>query len=541
MNRRFMLFVLTMLVALVTFVACGRNQDDAPEAQTTPVATQPGGQDVVQQPEVPAEGTTRTHITVAMPGSPVQLDHTSNDSPSAQVSRHIFDTLFDMCYDTFEIFPALGVTWRQPNASVTYIDLRQDVYFTDGSKLNAEAVAFSINRVRGIGPADAIVGMISGAYVVSEYTVRVETYMDFAPILSHLAHPIAGIISMEHYLSFGDDPDARRDGFRADPIGSGMFTFVEWRADDRIELERNDDWWGDELPLIETITFRIITDSATRFLELRTGGVDVVLGVAAADLGEAEADPAMVLRRRITFGNDYIGFNASNPQFADYRVRQAISYALDVPSIVNAAWMGLGVPAQGFFNAIVPGFAATQPFPNNLDRARELLAEAGFADGFDTEIWWNIGNPMRNAVADMVAHDLAMIGINVTVHAMEWPIILERTEQGDSYMFIMGWSTVTADADYALFPLFHSSMHGPSNRTFFSNDRVDELLDQGRSVTDPATRNEIYYEAQQILRDLAPWVPLRQGEEAVAVSPALRGFEQNPSGHHNYGRVWFED
>jgi len=200
----------------------------------------------------------------------------------------------------------------------------------------------------------------------------------------------------------------------------------------------------------------------------------------------------MVLRRRVTFGNDYMGFNTSNPQFADYRVRQAISYALDVDAIVQAAWMGLGVPAVGYFNPIVPGFAATQPFTTNLDRARELLAEAGFPDGFATEIWWNIGNPMRNAVADMVAHDLALIGIDVTVQAMEWPVILERTERGESYMFIMGWTTVTADPDYALFPLFHTSEFGPGNRTFFSHARLDELLEAGRqSTTQPSVTKSI--------------------------------------------------
>jgi peptide/nickel transport system substrate-binding protein len=438
-----------------------------------------------------------------------------------------------MCYDTFEVYENLAIEWSTPDAYTTHLTLRPGVYFTDGSYLDAYAAAFSLNRAAGMGGIAAITGMIDHAVATGDYTLTVVTEVPFAPILRHLAHPAASIISMEHYLAVGDA------GFRDHPVGSGMFKFEAWDLGDRITLVRNDDWWG-ELPLIETVTWRQVPDAATRLIEVSTGGADIALGIAAPDLAVADADPNVVLRRRITLGNDYIGMNATAPYLSDYRIRQAINYALNTDVIVNHVWMGLGTPARGPINSIVFGWAPVTPFPHDLDRARELLTEAGvYPQGFSTEIWWNIGNPMRMDVAEIVANQLAEVNINVTVHAMEWGTILERTEAGDSHMFIMGWTSVTGDADYGLFPLFHSSMHGPNNRTFFGYAPLDALLDEARSELTPAGRQAIYAEAQEMIRNQAPWVFLRDGEEAIAVSPRLQGLIQNPGMHHNYGVVYF--
>jgi peptide/nickel transport system substrate-binding protein len=203
--------------------------------------------------------------------------------------------------------------------------------------------------------------------------------------------------------------------------------------------------------------------------------------------------------------------------------------------------MGLGTPARGPVSDIVWGFAEVEPFNHNMERARELLTEAGvYPDGFETEIWWNVVNTMRMDVAEIVASVLREFNIDVTVHSLEWATYLERTELGESHMFILGWVSVTADIDYGIHPLFHSTMHGPNNRTFFTYYPLDELLDAGREETDPEIRLQIYYEAQQMIRNQAPIVFLRQAEEAVAINPSLQGFAINPGGHHNYALTWFE-
>jgi len=438
-----------------------------------------------------------------------------------------------MCYDTFEIQPRLAVEWNMVDSQTVEMTLREGVVFSNGDPLTAYDVQFSIDRAAENPHAEPIVGMISHVTVQGTYDFTIHLEVPFAPILRHLAQPIAGILPRDYYARVG------ADAFADAPVGTGPFMLEDWVIGDRISLVRNPNYWG-PAPVLERLVWREVPDASTRLIEVETGGVDLGLGISAADLAVAQASPDVTLVRRQNLSIDYLGFNCQAPYISDYRVRQAIAYALDTTAIFNTVWRDFGSVATGPLNDIVWGAAPTQPFPQNLDRARELLAEAGYPDGFDATIWYNTGNPQRQDQAEMIAHTLREIGINLEVQGIEWSAYLEGTARGDHDMFILGWVSITADADYGLYGLFHSSMHGPSNRTFFSDPEVDRLLDLGREETDPAARLQIYYDVQQLLRDAAPWIWLRQGEEAVAISNDLRGFVINPAGHHNYTRLWFD-
>jgi peptide/nickel transport system substrate-binding protein len=167
-------------------------------------------------------------------------------------------------------------------------------------------------------------------------------------------------------------------------------------------------------------------------------------------------------------GTDYIWMNTRRPYLNNPLVRQAINYALDTEAIVNVVFMGLGVP---HFNPVPPaafGYATQPAFETNLDRARELLAEAGYPDGFHTTIWWNSPNVQRQQISEMLQFSLAQIGITVDIYTFDWATYLSEADMGNHDMMIIGWTTVTGDADYALFPLFHSSVRGAGgNRTFW--------------------------------------------------------------------------
>lgn len=480
-----------------------------------------------------AQETTQSTLTIVTATLPVNLNHTSNDSPSAQVTRHIYDTLVYLCYDTFEVLPVLATSWYMPDARTVVMELRQGVYFHNGDRLTAYDVQFSIDRAAVNPHAEAITGMISHVEVQDEYNFTIHLDIDFAPILRHLAHTIAGILPRDHYEAVGEDE------FRENPVGSGPFMFYDWVSGDRITLRRNDNYWGDVSPL-EFVTWVEVPDAATRLMAVQMGDADLALGVSAVDLPVAAADPNVNLIRRQTLGTDYLGFNAQAPYLSNVYVRQAIAYALDTYAMFRATWGDFGFPPAGPLNSIVWGFAETEPFDQDFDRARELLARAGYPDGFSSTIWFNIGNPQRQDIAEMVAAQLREINIHLDVMGIEWSAYLEGTERGEHDMFILGWTSVTGDADYGLFPLFHSTLHGPNNRSFFTYYPLDELLDRGRSETDPEVRLQIYYEAQQMVRNQAPWIFLRQGEEAVVTARNLNGFVINPAGHHNYTNVFFD-
>jgi len=169
------------------------------------------------------------------------------------------------------------------------------------------------------------------------------------------------------------------------------------------------------------------------------------------------------------------------------------------------------------------------------------MAEAGLEDGFDTTIWWNIPNAQRSQVAEMVQFALREININVEVIGMEWSEYLTATENAEHDMFILGWTTVTGDPDYGLFPLFHSSSFGAvGNRTFFASDHLDALLEAGRSETDPAARLPIYREAMEYIHAAAPWVFLIENFIIDAADPGIRNFTPNPALHHNFATIYFD-
>jgi peptide/nickel transport system substrate-binding protein len=443
-----------------------------------------------------------------------------------------------MNYDTFEIEPNLAVSWNFIDAQTVSMVLREGVIFSNGDPLTAYDVQFSIDRAADNPHAAAITGMISHVTVQGTYEFTVHLLENFSPILRHLAHPMAGILPRDHYLEVG------HDAFGLAPVGTGPYMLSNWVSGDRVELVVNPNHWG-PIPVVQTITWREVPDPSSRLMAVQTGEADVALGVAVADIPVAAADPSVRLLRRQTLGTDYLGFNCEAPYLYSPLVRRAIAYALDTTAIFNAAWGDNGYVGVGPLSSIVWGFANTQPYntgsqAGNEARARELLAEAGYPDGFNSTIWFNTGNTMRQDVAEMVAAALRPIGIELEVQGLEWSDYLARTEIGEHDMFILGWTTVTGDADYGLHPLFHSTMHGPNNRSRFTYYPLDELLDRGRAETDPAIRLEIYYEAQQMIRDQAPQIFLRQGQEAMAINPAMRNMVINPAGHHYYGRVWFE-
>ena len=236
----------------------------------------------------------------------------------------------------------------------------------------------------------------------------------------------------------------------------------------------------------------------------------------------------------------YIGFNVDKAPFNDVRVRQAINLAVDMEAVVNAVYAGVGSPAKGPLGPNVFGANMDlEGWDRDLDTARALLAEAGFADGFTTTLWTN-DNLQRVQIAEIVQNQLADVGITVEIVEVEWTKYLADTAAGLHDMFILGWTTVTADADYGLYALFHSSAVGtPGNRTFYRNARVDELLDLGRTTTDQAARLAAYREAQEIIRNEAPWVFTWNGENISGTQSNVTGFKQHPAGHHNLAGVSF--
>lgn len=461
--------------------------------------------------------------------------HNVNDQPSARVMSQIYDTLVVQT-ESLELEPGLAESWEQVDDTTWIFNIREGVTFHDGSALTASDVAYTLNRLRDpvtAAPASFIVGFIDTLEATDEYTVRLTTNGPFAPLLAHLAHTATSILSEAAVEAAGEDYGT------SVVVGTGPFKFVSWQTASQIVLERNDDWWGGEV-LPAEVVFRPIVEGSVRAIELEAGGIDIAYALEPRDYLRLEdgSNPRVTVDAIETLSTNYVGFNAAKAPFDDVRVRQAINHALDVEAIIDAIYEGLGTPASGPISPQVFGAnLELEGYDYDPERARELLADAGYSNGFNTTIWTN-DNPLRIQIAEIAQAFLADIGVNVDIQVLEWGAYLDGTAAGNHDMFILGWVTVTADADYGLYALFHSSQFGAAgNRTFWSSDRLDELLDLGRREADADARMEIYAEAQEIIAEQAPWIFLNVTLEMNGWRDNVDGFVPHPAGSHRLANV----
>lgn len=518
-NKKMLVLLSLVLVFSLFAVGCGP-ADDVPA-------------DDVPADDKPAE--VRDTLIVGQGADARTLDpHATNDQPSARVMKQIYETLVKQ-NEAMELVPGLALSWEKIDELTFEFKLRQGVKFHNGEPFNAHEVKFTLIRATESGTIGHIVGAIDpeGIEIIDNYTIRIATKKPFAPLLSHLAHNAAAMLNEKAVVEAGED-------YGQMPVGTGPFKLYKWNTGDSVELVRFDGFHG-EAPKLRKIIMRNIPEGTNRAIEVETGAIDIAFDIAPMDVRRIEENPDLQLFRDPNLSTAYIGFNAAKEPFDDVRVRQAINYAIDMEAIVEAVYLGIGSPAKGPLGENVwASHRGLKPFGFDVERAKELMKEAGLEDGFSTTIWTN-ENQQRMDIAEIVQNQLQVLNITTEVKVLEWGAYLDGTAAGEHDMFILGWVTVTGDPDYGLFPLFHSSQFGEAgNRTFWSNPRVDELLDLGRVTADPAKRKAAYMEAQEIIRDEAPWVFTWTGESISGARNNVRGFVQHPAGHHSLFRVYFE-
>jgi peptide/nickel transport system substrate-binding protein len=468
-------------------------------------------------------------LIVAVGSDATQLDpHMGTDIPSANVYHNkIFETLV-IQDENMEFQPGLATEWERVDDLTWEFTLREGVEFHDGEPFNAEAVQANIERVTDedfASPRADLFNMISEIEIIDEYHITFTTEYPFSPLLANLAHYSGGMISPEAIEADRSEEALLNDN----PVGTGPFTFGSWEPGDEIVLERNDSYW-DEPANIDAVAFKVIAEGQTRVSMVETGDAHIAEPINTNDIIQVDESENMYLYRSEGLGVDYIGFNTQKEPFDDKLVRQAISHALDTETIIDHVYNGVGVYADGPIGPAVIGHNPDmQGLEHDVDKARELLAEAGYPDGFETTIWTN-DDQARMDAAEVAQSQLSEVGIDVSIEILEWGAYLEGTATGEHDMFILGWSNMTGDGDYNQYFLFHSDSVGtPGNRSFYVNEEVDELIDEARRESDPDKRVELYHEVQEIEREDAPLALLRHSEYIAAIHNNIEGFWLHPS------------
>jgi peptide/nickel transport system substrate-binding protein len=482
-------------------------------------------------------------LRVGMQGDPVNLDpHLSNATLTRNMMENVYDTLI-MFNASLEIVPGLAESWSASDDGLRWTFNLREAFWHDGQPVTADDVAFSINRIKDPAtgsPRANNFAAVDSIDVIDERTVVFNLARPFTPLLAFLAASNNVIVPRHVVEQVGK--------LETTVLGSGPFRFVEWLPGTRMVLERFDQYWGrdeagNSLPYLDGITFTFWPDPTARTTAILTGDVDWIEYVPAADVRLLEADRNVEVTGGLVAGFRSLQFNAAAAPFDDPRVRQAMAYAIDEQAVVDLALFGTGgVVATG--TTIPAGnYYAVERSPytgRDLERARALLAEAGYPNGFTFDLYITSTYDFLRDPAEVIQSNLADIGVTATIVMEDWTIYLPRVTQEKRYQATILGSSAQTDPDQYLYTPFHSTSGG--NYYNFVDARVDELLVAGRAEADPVKRRAMYLEAQERILELAPHVFLFHSAQYSANRPNVEGYEhfQNTS-YLSFRKTWLSN
>ena len=479
-------------------------------------------------------------IVVGQIAEPQSLDpHAVTAVNDFRILVNVYDGLVRFADGSLEVEPSLAESWEISEDGLTYtFKLREGVTFHDGTPFNAEAVKFNFERMldeehpfhdTGPFPLAFFFSAVDEVTAVDDTTVEFKLNEPFAPFLSNLAYPTGLIVSPAAVEASGKD-------YGRNPVGTGAYKFEEWQGNQRVVVTRNDDYW-DGAPTPEAIVFRPITDANTRVAEMLSGGLDIMGEVPPDSIAQFRDAPDFQVHEQAGPHVWFLILNMKEGPFAEKAVRQAANYAINKESLVTDVLQGTAEVAAG---PTPPAFAwayneEVQPYPYDPDKARELLAEAGY-DGEEITFYVTEGGSgMLDPVAmgTAIQADLAAVGMNVKIETYEWNTFLGQVNpglEGKADMAEMAW--MTNDPDTLPFLTLRTEAfpsEGGFNSGYYSNVEVDELLNQARVSTEPEERATLYKQMQEIVHEDAPWVFVANWVQGAVTTANVEGFSLQPS------------
>jgi peptide/nickel transport system substrate-binding protein len=495
-------------------------------------------------------------FVMTLNAAPISLDPAViTDYESAKMTNAIYEGLVRYANQTSEIEPCLATSWKtSDDGRVWTFYLRKDVLFHDGTVFDAEAVVFSfarqIDRTHAYFNHNAkyarfALEHIEDMHAVDAHTLVIRLKKPYAPFLANLAMPMAAPIVSPAAV--------RRHGpfFEWNPVGTGPYLLSGPTAaaeGTEYVLDRNDGYWGGG-PRVSRLHFRVIKSTTLRFEEFQRGAVHVIDNLKPSDIPKIRQMPGAVMVRRPGMNVAYLAMNTLRPPFDNVLVRRAVNHAINKTRLIRFVYQSSAAPAATPVPPTIWGHNGNiTDYDYDPGVAAELLAQAGWADGFDTNIHvMTTPRPYMPApleVARIIQQNLAALGIKATIISYPWREFLERVDDGEHDMCLLGWVGDNGDPDNFLYTLLDAdniSKPTAMNRAFFNNGEVHDLLLRAQETCDVKERSRLYERAQEIIHDQAPWVPLAHAEQHIAHSSHICGLIYNVNGSYYYHKVYITD
>ncbi|MET3234449.1 UNVERIFIED_ORG: dipeptide transport system substrate-binding protein [Burkholderia sp. 1263] len=503
-------------------------------------------------------------LTVCTEASPdgfdvVQFNSLVTTNASADV---IFNSLVSYDEAAKKVVPALADKWSVSADGLIYtFHLRPNVqfqttdYFKPSRPLDASDIVFTFSRMLDdASPWHKVAGasgfphaqsmglpkLIKSVSKVDASTVRFELNQPDASFISILTMGFASIYSAEYADQLFKA--GRQSDLNAKPVGTGPFVLKSYTKDSIIRYDANPTYWGAK-PKVDRLIYAIAPDASVRAQKVKAGECQIALSPKPQDVANAKNDQTLKVVQTPAFMTAFIALNTQKKPLDNPKVRQALNLSFDRGAYLKTVFDDTARPANNPYPPTTWSYdKSVAAYPYDPAKAKKLLADAGFPNGFDTTIWvrptGSVLNPNPKAGAELLQADLAKIGVRAEVKVIEWGELIKRAKQGQHDLLFMGWAGDNGDPDNYLSPLFScNSVKSGINFARFCDPQLDKLIADGKTTTDLASRTRAYEAAQKIIHEQAPWIPLGY-PTAVAITRAdVDGYHASAFGRQDFAAV----
>lgn len=532
------LLAVLLTAAMGALTACGGSSSsettaaasgETQAAETTAAVELAEGESVSQD----------TDITAAMLVDFTTMDPMdTSDTLSGGIQRLMMDGLFGFD-DNMKIIPMLATDYEANDDATEFtIHLREGIQFSDGTPWNAEAAKANFDRWGdknlGLKRTTLLCNVLKETEIVDDYTVKVTLQSPFGAFIPTLAHP-ACVVMSPAVIAKGNEECAKN------PVGTGQYTFVEWVAGEHATIALNKDWWGYNADIcggtalvdpdagFKTITFKPVSENATRVAMLQSGDAQFIWPVPTESIEALRGDSNVSVGQEEGIVVRYLMMNNQKAPFNDVRVRQAINYAINKDAYCAVVKNGVATPATSIIGPAVQYYKGNDVYAYDIEKAKSLLAEAGYPDGFKTTLMC-ASTTTNLKQCEFIQQQLAQVGIDVEINALESAVVNQKIEdvdvpgsEAEVDMYVIGWSPSTGDADWGIRPLMAIESEPPMsyNICYYENEEVDQLLKDALATADDTKRADAYAKAQDIIWEESPLVCLANDSNTWATSAKM--------------------
>lgn len=527
-----------LLITSLLLAACGQS--------AKPAQTQGSGGSISQN----------TDVKAAMDVDFTTMDPQDiSDILSGGIARMVMEGLFNFDKD-MKIYPLLATGYKANDTATEFtITLRKGIKFSDGTPWNADAAIANVKKWKGEGGIKLkrttfLSGTIKSVEKVDDYTIKFILNKPFGAFIANLAHPCCVMMSPKQIA-------AGLKACASKPVGTGQYKFVEWIVGDHLKVELNKDWWGynadicggkalaDKDAGFKSITFKPVAESATRVAMVQSGDAQFVWPVPTENLATLKADSKVKLYQQEGIMVRYLFMNNKKKPFTDVRVRQAINYAIDKNAYIKVVKNGVGSLATSIIAPSVQFYKKNEPMPYDPAKAKELLAQAGYPNGFKATLMFS-NTTSNQKQAQFFKQQLAQVGIEVELKGMENAVLNSKVEgnkgpgeNAEVELYIIGWSPGTVDADWGIRPLLAKESQPPMsyNICYYDNPELEQYIKQGLTSADEKIRRDAYAKAQDLIWKDVPMVFLTNEFNTWATSSKVSGVILTPGGGINVSQA----